>query len=319
VTKWLVGTVQDRGVTSVAETRGDPLFLEIEHPFSYLTELYLRANRKEAMQLLRVLFIGDIVGSPGLNAVRLFLPSLKQKYDPSFIIANGENAMDGKSISEAQFHELQELGVHVVTSGNHIWEKWHIPKLLAAESTLLRPANYPRENPGRGFTFVDIGAFGTIGVLNLQGRTFMNDIDCPFKTADWAVEKLHERTRLIIVDIHAEATAEKIAMGWYLDGRVSAVLGTHTHIQTADARILPDGTAYLTDVGMTGPYDSVLGLRKDIALRRFLRQTPHKFEMAADDVHLSAVLLEIDALSGKAVSISTLTLPEFIRHADQHH
>ncbi len=273
----------------------------------------------EYMQAIRVLFIGDIVGTPGLNAVRLFLPSLIQKHDVSCVIANGENAMDGKSISEQQYRELQELGVHVVTSGNHIWEKWHIQKLLSAEQNLLRPVNYPRENAGRGFTVVDLGASGKIGVLNLQGRTFMSDIDCPFKTADWAVEKLKEQTKVIVVDMHAEATAEKIAMGWHLDGRVSAVLGTHTHIQTADARILPEGTAYVTDVGMTGPYDSVVGMRKDVALRRFIRQTPHKFEMASDDVHLSAVLLEIDVLTGKSITITPMTLPEFNRNANEAH
>jgi 2',3'-cyclic-nucleotide 2'-phosphodiesterase len=271
------------------------------------------------MQLLRILFIGDIVGTPGMNAVRLFLPSLLQKHTVDFVIANGENAMDGKSISEQQYKDLRELGVHVVTSGNHIWEKWHIQKLLGGEPNLLRPLNYPRENVGRGFCIVDLGTAGSVAVLNLQGRTFMNDIDCPFKTADWAVEKLREQTKIIIVDMHAEATAEKIAMGWHLDGRVSALVGTHTHIQTADARILPQGTAYLTDVGMTGPYDSVVGMRKDIALRRFIRQTPHKFEMATDDVHLSAVLLHIDALTGKAHSITPMILPEFNRNADEHH
>ncbi len=268
------------------------------------------------MSTINVLFIGDIVGNAGLNAVRMFLPSLKQKYEPSCIIANGENAMEGKSISQQQLKELQELGVHVITSGNHIWEKWHIHKLLTSEQHLLRPANYPRENAGHGYTIYPLGAAGSIGVLNLQGRTFMNDIDCPFRTAEWAVSRIREQTSIIIVDFHAEATAEKVAMGWYLDGKVSAVLGTHTHIQTADAKILPEGTAYLTDVGMTGPYDSVLGMRKDIALRRFIKQTPHKFEMASDDVHVSAVLLEIDFTTGRAVSITPMTIPEFSRHAE---
>jgi len=267
------------------------------------------------MPTLRVLFIGDIVGTPGLNAVRLFLPSLVQKHSVDVVIANGENAMDGKSISEQQFKELQDLGVRVVTSGNHIWERWHIQKMLATEANLLRPANYPRDNPGRGFTMIDTGVAGTLGILNLQGRTFMASIDCPFKTADWAVDRMHEQARMIIVDIHAEATAEKIALGWYLDGRVSAVIGTHTHVQTADAKILPAGTAYITDVGMTGPYDSVVGMRKDIAIKRFVKQTPHKFEPATDDVHLAAVLLEIDPATGKSTSISTMILPEFIRDA----
>jgi metallophosphoesterase (TIGR00282 family) len=268
------------------------------------------------MSSINVLFIGDIVGNAGMNAVRTFLPSLKQKHRLSCIIANGENTMEGKSISEQQLHELYELGVNVVTSGNHIWEKWHIQKLMANEPNLLRPLNYPRENAGRGFTVVDVGAAGRIGVLNVQGRTFMNPIECPFRSAEWAVAKLREQTNVIIVDFHAEATAEKVAMGWFLDGKVSAVLGTHTHIQTADAKVLPEGTAYLTDVGMTGPYDSVLGMRKDIALRRFLKQTPHKFEMASDDLHLSAVLLEIDMTTGLALSIQPMTLPEFSRNAE---
>ncbi|MFZ1730785.1 MAG: TIGR00282 family metallophosphoesterase [Bacteroidota bacterium] len=264
---------------------------------------------------IKILFIGDIVGNAGLNAVRLFLPSLRQKHDIACVIANGENTMEGKSISEEQYRELQSLGVQVVTSGNHIWEKWHIQKLLATEPNLLRPANYPRDNPGRGFTVVPLGAAGSIGVLNLQGRTFMNSIDCPFRTAEWAVDRLREQTPIILVDFHAEATAEKVAMGWFLDGKVSAVLGTHTHIQTADAKILPEGTAYLTDVGMTGPYDSVVGMRKDIALRRFIKQTPHKFEMATDDVHMSAVLITVDMTSGKARSIQPMMLPEFNRDA----
>ena len=276
-------------------------------------------HRKYHMSTINILFIGDIVGNSGMSAVRMFLPSLRQKYNLSCIIANGENAMEGKSISAQQLEELRELGVHVVTSGNHIWEKWHIHKLLSNEQHLLRPANYPRENAGHGFTVYPIGAAGSVGVLNIQGRTFMNAIECPFRTAEWAVERMREQTPVIIVDFHAEATAEKVAMGWFLDGKVSAVLGTHTHIQTADAKILPEGTGYLTDVGMSGPYDSVLGMRKDIALRRFMKQTPHKFEMADSDVHLSVVLLEIDFTTGKTVSIQPMTIPEFSRNGSAAH
>ncbi len=264
---------------------------------------------------IKILFIGDIMGNAGMGAVEMFLPSFIQKYDIEFTIANGENAMEGKSISEKQAARLFELGVNVITSGNHIWEKWHIRKLLSTESRLLRPANYPRENAGRGFTIVDTGMKGKIAVLNLQGRTFMNDTDCPFKTADWAVDRLREQTQNIVVDFHAEATAEKMALAWHLEGRVSAVIGTHTHVQTADAKILPGGTAFVTDAGMTGPYDSVLGMRKDIALKRFIMQTPHKFEMASEDVHLSAVILEIDTNSGRAINIETVIYPEFVRHA----
>jgi 2',3'-cyclic-nucleotide 2'-phosphodiesterase len=259
------------------------------------------------------------MGTPGMDVVGMFLPSLAREHAADLVIANGENAMDGKSISEAQMRRLYELGVKVITSGNHIWEKWHIHKLLAAEQNLLRPANYPTGNAGRGYTIVDLGAKGKVGVLNLQGRAFLNPIDCPFKTADWAIGRMQDETRCIIVDMHAEATAEKIAMGWYLDGRVSAVVGTHTHVQTADARVLPGGTAYITDVGMTGPYDSVVGMKKDIAIKRFTKQTPHKFESATEDVHVAAVVVVVDAATGRAESITPLFHPEFQRNASEHH
>jgi metallophosphoesterase (TIGR00282 family) len=267
---------------------------------------------------ITILFIGDIMGTPGMDMLAAFLPSLAQRHGADCIIANGENAMDGKSISEAQTARLFDLGVAAITSGNHIWEKWHIQKLMAAEPRLLRPANYPRENAGRGWVVVDLGAKGKLGVLNLQGRVFMQPIDCPFKCADWAMEKLAQETKTVVVDFHAEATAEKIAMGWYLDGRASAVIGTHTHVQTADARILPQGTAYITDAGMTGPYDSVVGMKKDIALRRFLKQTPHKFEAASDDVHVAGVVLRVDALTGRALSITPFLYPEFEHGGTDH-
>ena len=267
---------------------------------------------------LHILFIGDIVGNVGMDAVSAFLPAHVKKYGIDFVIANGENAMDGKSISEAQLKRLFELGVHVVTSGNHIWDRWHIQKLLSEEPRLLRPANYPRDNAGRGYAIIDTGGKGRVGVLNLQGRTFMSPIDCPFKAAEWAVGKIQEESRIIILDMHAEATAEKLAMGWHLDGKVSAVIGTHTHIQTADARILPQGTAYITDVGMTGPYDSVLGMRKEVALRRFIRQTPNKFEVAENDVHFSAVYVEVNYLNGKALAIEPIFFPELQRHANEN-
>jgi 2',3'-cyclic-nucleotide 2'-phosphodiesterase len=268
---------------------------------------------------IHILFIGDIVGNVGMDAVAAFLPTFSKKYGIDFIIANGENAMDGKSISEAQLKRLFELGVHVVTSGNHIWDRWHIQKLLSEEPRLLRPANYPRDNAGRGYAIVEAGGKGPVGVLNLQGRTFMSPIDCPFKTADWAVSKIAEETPVIILDMHAEATAEKLAMGWHLDGRVSAVIGTHTHVQTADARILPQGTAYISDVGMTGPYDSVLGMRKEVALRRFIRQTPNKFEVAESDVHFSAIFLDVNSQTGKALHIESIFFPEMQRHVDENH
>ena len=267
---------------------------------------------------LNVLFIGDLVGNVAVDLAASLIPDLMEEYDADVLIVNGENAMEGKSISEAQANRLFDLGVDVITSGNHIWEKWHIQKLLSKEPRLLRPANYPRENAGRSYAIVDVGAKGKLGVLNIQGRTFMNTIDCPFKSVDWAVDKIKEETNMIFVDMHAEATAEKVAMGWYLDGRVSALVGTHTHVQTNDAKILPEGTAYLTDVGMTGPYHSVVGMRKDIAIKRFTRQTPFKFEMATDDVHLAGVFCKINYLTGKAEYIQTIFHPEFTRNVSKN-
>jgi metallophosphoesterase (TIGR00282 family) len=263
---------------------------------------------------LQVLFIGDMVGNGGVEMVRTLLPSFISKWNVDLVVVNGENAMEGKSISNEQVSQLLELGVHVITSGNHIWEKWHIQKLISEEHRLLRPANYPRECPGRGYAIVDLGAKGKAAVINLQGRTFMSPIDCPFRTFDWAYERALEQTRIVIVDMHAEATAEKLALAWYVDGRASAVIGTHTHVQTADARILPGGTAYITDAGMTGPYDSVLGMRKDIAIKRFMRQTPFKFELATGDMHLAGVHIEIDMISGRAKAIDPFLYPEFEKH-----
>ncbi len=267
---------------------------------------------------INILFIGDLVGNAGVDAAAMFLPSFKEKYKVDVLIVNGENAMDGKSISAAQLNRLFDLGVHVVTTGNHVWERWHIRKLLDGNPNLLRPANYPKENAGRGYTLIDTGVAGKVGVVNLQGRVFMFDIDCPFKAADRIVAKLRDEARIIFVDMHAEATAEKIAMGWYLDGRVSAVVGTHTHVQTADARILPGGTGYITDVGMTGPYDSVVGMRKDIAIKRFIMQTPHKYEIANNDVHMCGVFLKVEAATGKTIHIESFVYPEFNAHGENN-
>ena len=267
---------------------------------------------------INILFIGDIVGNAGMEVTASFIKSFIDKFKIDFVIANGENACEGKSISEAQLNRLFELGVHTVTSGNHIWERHHIYKLLATEPRLLRPANYPQGNAGRGFGIYDIGTKGKIAVANLQGRTYMFDIDCPFKTADWILTRIAPETKNIIIDMHAEATAEKIAMGWYLDGKVSAVIGTHTHVQTADARILPEGTAYITDVGMSGPHHSVVGMKKEIAIRRFMLQTPHKYEAADGDVHFTAVKISVEGDTGKARNIETIFYPEFIRDGNNH-
>ena len=260
---------------------------------------------------LNILFIGDIVGAPGLELTTTLINNYVQKYHIDFCIANGENLVDGKGINEESAAKLFEIGIHVITGGNHLWDNWHARKLLAINRNVLRPLNYPSENAGNGYVVFDLGEKGKVGVLNLQGRVYMQPIDCPFKKADWALSKIHEQTKIVFVDMHAEATAEKMALGWYLDGRVSALVGTHTHIQTADARILPRGTAYITDVGMTGPYDSVIGLKKDIAIRRFLHQTPYKYEMASFDVRLCGVYVQVEVESGKALKFESFVFPAF--------
>lgn len=248
-----------------------------------------------------------------MNAIRLFLKSFIDKHHADFVIVNGENICNGKGVTEKEASELFALGAHVITTGNHIWENWQSRPLLATNPMVLRPYNYPPGNAGKGMTIVDLPNLPTIGVLQLQGRTYMQSIDCPFRGADHAIAKLREKTPIIIVDFHADATAEKIAMGWHLDGRVSAVLGTHTHVQTADATILPRGTAYISDVGMTGPYDSVLGMSKEVALKRLLLQTAHKYEMAEQDAKLSGVVLTIDRETGKAETIESFQYPPMRR------
>ncbi len=264
-----------------------------------------------SQRILNILFIGDIVGKPGLELAETLLKSYIQKYSIDFCIANGENLVDGKGINDEMAARVFAMGVHVITGGNHLWDNWGARKLLSSNRNVLRPLNYPSENPGNGFIIYDLGEKGKVGVLNLQGRVYMQAIDCPFKKADWAVTKMLEQTKVIFLDMHAEATAEKIALGWHLDGRISAMVGTHTHIQTADARILPRGTAYITDVGMTGPYDSVIGLKKEIAIRRFLHQTPYKYEIASFDARMSGVYLQVDAETGKALKFESFMYPAF--------
>jgi len=260
---------------------------------------------------IKVLFIGDIVGKPGIKAIEDFLPVYNEKYEPDLVVFNGENAADGKGITNAETEQFLMFGADIITTGNHVWDNWKGRPLLAKTKKVLRPLNYPQGNPGLGYTFIELPDGKEAAVMNLQGRTFMQTIDCPFKSADYALKSISERTNIIIVDFHADATAEKMAFGWFLDGRVSAVIGTHTHIQTNDARILPQGTGYITDVGMTGPYDSVLGMRKDIAIRRFTLQTPHKFEMAENDTKISGVFLKIDTESGKTTFIESFIYPKF--------
>jgi metallophosphoesterase (TIGR00282 family) len=250
-----------------------------------------------------VLFVGDIVGRPGREALRKWLPGLKEKYHPSFVLANGENAAGGAGITQEIGASLLAF-VDVLTSGNHVWDKKEALPYMEKEPRLLRPANYPPKNPGKG-TLVAMDAGGRkIGVLNLQGRVFMEALDCPFRTADAVLETMLKDTAAIVVDFHAEATSEKQALAWYLDGRVSAVIGTHTHVPTADERILPGGTAAITDVGMAGGRNTVIGIRRDQAVEKFLTARPQHFEPEKDGLFLCAVFIEIEGRTGKAVSIA---------------
>ena len=252
---------------------------------------------------MRILFIGDIVGSPGRDAVAKLLPVLKKEYKLQFIIANAENAAGGSGITAKVAQELFLSGVDVLTSGDHIWKKREIFEFINQEPRILRPLNFPSGAPGRGFAVFKAKDGDKVGVVNVNGRVFMEALECPFKTTLLAVEALSKEAKVIIVDIHAEATSEKAALGWYLDGKVSAILGTHTHIQTADERILPQGSAYLTDAGMTGPYDSVIGRRTEDVLERFLTSVPVRFEVAQENIQLAGAVLDIDEKTGKARSI----------------
>lgn len=254
---------------------------------------------------VRILYIGDIFGRPGRSILKERLPELLSQYAPDLVLANGENAAAGFGITPGLVDELLGLGIAVLTTGNHIWDKKEIFPYLAEHSDgpLLRPANYPPQVPGRGLYVGKTRAGLEFAVINLQGRVFMPTIDCPFRTVDSLLESIPASVKLRFVDIHAEATSEKLAMGWHLDGRVTAVVGTHTHVPTADEMVLPAGTAYITDLGMTGPYESVIGIDKDIAIRKFLSQLPERFDVANGDVRLCGVLVEADAGTGRAVSI----------------
>jgi 2',3'-cyclic-nucleotide 2'-phosphodiesterase len=253
---------------------------------------------------MKILFIGDIVGSPGRDAVKKLLPGLKRDFGLDFVIANAENAAGGSGITARVANELFDAGVSVLTSGDHIWKKSEIFQIINEDKRILRPVNFPAGAPGRGAEIFVAENGIKVGVINVQGRVFMEALDSPFKTALSAQEDLSKKTNVIIVDIHAEATSEKVALGWYLDGKVSAVLGTHTHIQTADEKILPQGTAYLTDAGMTGPYDSVIGRNVADVLERFLTSVPVRFAVAEENVQLHGAVLDIDEKTGKARSIA---------------
>jgi 2',3'-cyclic-nucleotide 2'-phosphodiesterase len=254
---------------------------------------------------MNLLFVGDVFGKPGRRVVQALLPKLRRELQVDFCVANGENAAAGSGITPETVEELLESGVDVLTGGNHTWDKREGIAVLDNELRCLRPANYPEGVPGRG---VGVYACGVekIAVVNLLGRVFLQNVDCPFSSADQILESLSSVTNLVLVDMHAEATSEKIALGWYLDGRVSVVVGTHTHVQTADERILPRGTAYLTDAGMTGPHDSVIGVRKELALEKLRTHLPVRFQPAEDDLRLHALWVRVDPATGRALQVQRI-------------
>ncbi|ASS91490.1 TIGR00282 family metallophosphoesterase [Aeribacillus pallidus] len=256
---------------------------------------------------MKVLFVGDVVGAKGREMVEQYLPKLKKKYNPEVTIVNGENSAHGKGITMKIYQKLLSLGVQAVTMGNHTWDKKEIFEFIDEAKALVRPANFPEGTPGKGIVYVEADG-KELAVINLQGRTFLPAIDCPFRKADELIQEAKKRTPYIFVDFHAEATSEKQAMGWYLDGKVSAVVGTHTHVQTADERILDKGTAFITDVGMTGPYDGILGVDREAVLKKFLTNLPVRFEINEGRGQLNAVLVEIEEGNGKAKSIKRILI-----------
>jgi 2',3'-cyclic-nucleotide 2'-phosphodiesterase len=257
---------------------------------------------------MNILMIGDIFGESGRAALEKLLPRLKDEHHVDFTVVNIENAAAGFGVTPQIARATLDLGVDVLTSGNHIWDRREIVEYITKENLLLRPANYPPGTPGVGSVSVKAGPH-RVAVLNLMGRVFMSPIDCPFQKADEIVPELRRDTPIILVDMHAEATSESVAMGWYLDGRVSAVVGTHRHVQTADERILPGGTAYITDVGMTGPVDGVIGVDRNLILQRFLTHMPIRFEPARGPAALSGVVITVDPETGRASHIRRLRVP----------
>jgi 2',3'-cyclic-nucleotide 2'-phosphodiesterase len=257
---------------------------------------------------MKILFIGDIVGKPGRDAVRVLVPRLREKHGIDFVIANAENAAGGSGIIPKIAQELFDSRVDVLTSGDHIWKKPDIVDYIRAEPRVLRPLNYPSGAPGAGWRIFNHNET-KIAVICLLGRVFLEPLEDPFRMVREAVEAISRETRLIVVDMHAEATSEKVAMGWFLAGQVTAVLGTHTHIQTADEKILPGGTAYLTDAGMTGPYESVIGRRVEDVLQRFLTSLPVRFEVASGDIQMHGCIIDADEKTGRARSIVRIQEP----------
>ena len=252
-----------------------------------------------------VFFIGDVIGEPGRKALFLSLSKMINKKKVDLVIANGENASGGFGITGKIAGKLYSYGVDCITTGNHVWRNKEIFKIISEDPKLIRPANYPMETPGKGWIIIEKNEV-KIAVLNLLGRVFMEPLECPFKKAHKEVSILRKQTKIILIDFHGEATSEKVAMGWYMDGMVSAVIGTHTHVQTADERVLPGGTAYITDIGMTGPFDSIIGMKKENALRKFVTMLPTKFSVAENDIRINGVVITIEKKTGRALMIERI-------------
>ncbi len=257
---------------------------------------------------MNVLMIGDIVSKPGRKVIEMNLPSLIEKYDLDFVVANAENVAHGFGVTPDTADELLRMGIDVLTSGNHIWDKKEIIEYMKGDSRLLRPANYSKSVPGKGHIIALSRRGLKVGVINLQGRVFMGPSEDPFAIGLELVNQLRRETPIILVDMHGEASSEKQAMGWFLDGKVSAVCGSHTHVPTADQRVLPGGTAYVTDVGMTGPYDSVIGVDKEQIIQKFLDQMPTRFEPAKENPILQSMLIQIDEQNGMSQTIQRVTV-----------
>jgi 2',3'-cyclic-nucleotide 2'-phosphodiesterase len=259
---------------------------------------------------MKVIIIGDVVGKPGRKILVATLQRLKERYEAEFVVANVENAAEGAGVIPKVGDEILNSGVDVMTSGNHIFDKKEVIQYIENQPRLLRPANYAPDAPGRGLWLGSTASGTQVAVINIQGRVFMPPTDCPFRTADRLLAEIGNRASVIIVDHHAEATSEKLAMGRYLDGRVSVVVGTHTHVQTADEQILQGGTGYITDLGMTGPYDSVIGVESQLVITRFVRGLPIRYQTASENPQLHGVVVEIDERSGRAVSVLRLQVKE---------
>lgn len=255
---------------------------------------------------MKLLFVGDIVGNPGRRAAREVIPALKREKEIDFCIANCENAAGGSGITYTVAKELYSIGIDSITMGNHTWSKREILNFIDSDTKIARPCNYPKELPGKGSVIIK-GSKCDIGVINLLGRVYMDNIDCPFRCVEREIEYLKSFVKVIVVDMHAEATSEKSALAWFLDGRVSCVLGTHTHVQTADEKILPFGTGYITDVGMTGPYEGILGVDRRLIIEKFLTNMPVRFELAKGSIQFSAVMLEIDEKTGMTKKIERIS------------